>query len=49
VPRFFARYLEPQRNQAGIPGLSAAITPNGRIIWEGSGAASHAGSRPAIG
>jgi len=31
----FTHYLEPLRIQAGIPGLSAAITSNGRIIWEG--------------
>jgi CubicO group peptidase (beta-lactamase class C family) len=31
----FTRYLEPLRVQAGIPGLSAAISANGRIIWEG--------------
>jgi CubicO group peptidase (beta-lactamase class C family) len=31
----FARYLEPLRIQAGIPGLSVAITSAGRIIWEG--------------
>jgi CubicO group peptidase (beta-lactamase class C family) len=31
----FTRYLEPLRIQADIPGLSAAITSNGRIIWEG--------------
>ena len=31
----FTRYLEPLRIQAGIPGLSAAITSNGGIIWEG--------------
>jgi CubicO group peptidase (beta-lactamase class C family) len=30
----FTRYLEPLRLQAGIPGLSAAIASNGRIIWE---------------
>jgi CubicO group peptidase (beta-lactamase class C family) len=30
----FTRYLEPLRIQAGIPGLSAAITASGRIIWE---------------
>jgi CubicO group peptidase (beta-lactamase class C family) len=30
----FTRYLESLRIQAGIPGLSAAITSNGRIIWE---------------
>ena len=31
----FTRYLEPLRIQAGLPGLSAAITQNGRVIWEG--------------
>jgi CubicO group peptidase (beta-lactamase class C family) len=31
----FTRYLEPLRIQAGIPGLSAAITSNGHIVWEG--------------
>jgi CubicO group peptidase (beta-lactamase class C family) len=31
----FTRYLESLRVQAGIPGLSAAITSNERIIWEG--------------
>ena len=31
----FTRYLEPLRIQAGIPGLSAAISSNGRVIWEG--------------
>src|SRR5688572_20303962 len=31
----FTRYLEALRIQAGIPGLSAAITANGSIIWEG--------------
>src|SRR5262245_66300578 len=31
----FSRYLEPLRLQAGIPGLSAAIASEGRIIWEG--------------
>jgi CubicO group peptidase (beta-lactamase class C family) len=31
----FTRYLDPLRIQAGIPGLSAAIVSNGRIIWEG--------------
>ncbi len=30
----FERYLEPLRVQAGIPGLSAAIVQNGRIVWE---------------
>ena len=33
--RLFTRYLESLRIQAGIPGLSAAITSNGHIIWEG--------------
>lgn len=31
----FTRYLDSLRVQAGIPGLSAAITANGRIMWEG--------------
>jgi len=31
----FTRYLESLRIQAGVPGLSAAIASNGRIIWEG--------------
>ena len=30
----FRRYLEPLRVQTGIPGLSAAIVQNGRIVWE---------------
>src|SRR5262245_23976069 len=30
----FTQYLESLRIQAGIPGLSAAIASNGRIIWE---------------
>ena len=30
----FERYLEPLRQQAGIPGLSAAIVQDGQIIWE---------------
>ena len=30
----FERYLEPLRLQVGIPGLSAAIVQNGRIMWE---------------
>jgi CubicO group peptidase (beta-lactamase class C family) len=30
----FERYLEPLRVQAGIPGLSAAIVHNRRIVWE---------------
>ena len=30
----FTQYLESLRLQAGIPGLSAAITSSGRIIWE---------------
>jgi CubicO group peptidase (beta-lactamase class C family) len=31
----FTQYLDALRIQAGIPGLSAAIASNGRIIWEG--------------
>jgi CubicO group peptidase (beta-lactamase class C family) len=31
----FERYLESLRQQAGIPGLSAAIVQNRRIVWEG--------------
>jgi CubicO group peptidase (beta-lactamase class C family) len=31
----FTRYLDPLRIQAGIPGLSAAIVSNGRVVWEG--------------
>jgi CubicO group peptidase (beta-lactamase class C family) len=31
----FTRYLEPLRIQARIPGLSAAISFDGQIIWEG--------------
>jgi CubicO group peptidase (beta-lactamase class C family) len=30
----FERYLESLRQQAGIPGLSAAITQNGRLVWD---------------
>lgn len=30
----FERYLEPLRTQAAIPGLSAAIVQNGRVVWE---------------
>ena len=30
----FERYLEPLRVQAGIPGLAAAISQNGRVVWE---------------
>jgi CubicO group peptidase (beta-lactamase class C family) len=30
----FEQYLEPLRQQAGIPGLSAAILQDGKIIWE---------------
>lgn len=30
----FTRYLDPLRIQAGIPGLSAAITANGHIVWD---------------
>jgi len=30
----FARYVDALRAQAGIPGLSAAITAGGQILWE---------------
>ena len=30
----FERYLEPLRVSAGIPGISASIVQDGRIIWE---------------
>lgn len=30
----FERYLEPLRQQAGIPGLSAVIVQDGHILWE---------------
>lgn len=30
----FERYLESLRQQAGIPGLSAAIVQDGRIVWD---------------
>ena len=30
----FESYLEQLRQQAGIPGLSAAIVQNGEIVWE---------------
>jgi CubicO group peptidase (beta-lactamase class C family) len=30
----FERYLDPLRISAGIPGLSAAIVQNGRVLWE---------------
>jgi CubicO group peptidase (beta-lactamase class C family) len=30
----FERYLEALRQQAGIPGLSAAIVQNGRVVWD---------------
>ena len=32
--RLFARYLDGLRVQAGIPGLSAAVVVNRRIVWE---------------
>jgi CubicO group peptidase (beta-lactamase class C family) len=32
----FERYLEPLREQAGIPGLSALISQDGRVAWQGS-------------
>jgi len=30
----FERYLEALRVQSGIPGLSAAIVQNGRVVWD---------------
>src|SRR5262245_28480139 len=30
----FGRYLEALRIQAGIPGLSAAVVVDGRVVWE---------------
>jgi len=30
----FERYLEPLRQQAGIPGLSAAVVADGAVVWE---------------
>ena len=30
----FERYLESLRQQAGIPGLSAAVIQNGRVVWD---------------
>ena len=30
----FESFLEQLRQQAGIPGLSAAIVQNGEIVWE---------------
>ena len=30
----FERYLEALRQQSGIPGLSAAIVQNGRVVWD---------------
>jgi CubicO group peptidase (beta-lactamase class C family) len=33
-PSLFERYLDALRQQAGIPGLSAAIVEDGRIVWE---------------
>ena len=30
----FESYLEALRQQAGIPGLSAAIVQNGEVVWE---------------
>jgi CubicO group peptidase (beta-lactamase class C family) len=31
----FARYVDALRAQAGIPGLSAAVVSDGRVLWEG--------------
>jgi CubicO group peptidase (beta-lactamase class C family) len=30
----FERYVEALRQQAGIPGMSAAIVQNGRVVWD---------------
>ena len=30
----FEQYLEPLRQQAGIPGISAAILQDGQVVWE---------------
>ncbi|MBF8300657.1 MAG: Beta-lactamase protein, partial [Acidobacteria bacterium] len=30
----FERYVEALRQQAGIPGMSAAIVQNGRLVWD---------------
>ena len=30
----FERYIEALRLQTGIPGLSAAIVQNGRVVWD---------------
>jgi CubicO group peptidase (beta-lactamase class C family) len=30
----FGRYLEALRRQLGIPGLSAVIVQDGRVVWE---------------
>ena len=45
----FERYLEPLREQAGIPGLSAAILHDGNILWErGTGLRDVEQSHPAL-
>jgi CubicO group peptidase (beta-lactamase class C family) len=45
----FERYLEPLRQQAGIPGLSAAIVQDGRVSWErGIGQREIEGNLPAL-
>jgi CubicO group peptidase (beta-lactamase class C family) len=44
----FERYLDPLRISAGIPGLSAAISQDGRVIWEqGLGFRDVEGNHPA--
>lgn len=44
----FERYLESLRQQAGIPGLSAAIVHDGNAVWEGGfGSRNLDGSQPA--
>ena len=30
----FERYIEPLRQQSGIPGMSVAVVREGRIEWE---------------
>ena len=46
----FERYLESLRQQAGIPGLSAAILQNGRLVWDaGLGHRELDGFQPATG
>jgi CubicO group peptidase (beta-lactamase class C family) len=39
------RYLEPLREQAGIPGMSAAVVQDGTIVWESGFGFQNVGSR----